>query len=141
MITRKSGLVSATRIAGGSQAGRVIALLSAWPTVRADRADCGVGIGLGTATGQILHFHDEAYADLRLTRPVIDRMHEVLTQSGRVLLLPNDDWIGLPLETSSDTSLLVALVSLAIKANTGAAAASQSVSPCSSDRVRVAAIG
>jgi hypothetical protein len=130
--------VSATTIAGGSYAGRVIALLSAWPAVRADRADCGVGIGLGTQAGQILHFHDESYADLRLTRPVIGRMHEVLAESGRVLMVPDDDWIGMPLETSSDAALLVTLVSLAIKANTGASPVAPS---CGMNRVRAAVAG
>jgi hypothetical protein len=133
--------VSATGIAGGSYAGRVITLLSAWPTVRADRADCGIGIGVGTPAGQILHFHGGSYADLRLTRPVIDRMHEVLAQSGRLFMTPGDDWIGMRLETSSDAALLVTLVSLAIKANMSAPPSTWTASPCSAARPRVAVAG
>ncbi len=79
-----------------------------------------MGVGVGTLAGQILHFHDEAYADLRLTRPVIDRMHEVLAHSRRIFMEPGDDWIGIRLETPSDVALLVTLVSVAIKANLGA---------------------
>lgn len=116
---RKSWPVSATKIAGRSFAGRVIALLSAWPGVRTAPADCGVGVGVRTLAGQILHLHHESYADLRLTRPVIDRMHEALEHSRRVFVVPDDDWIGIRLETPSDVGLLIPLVSVAIKANLG----------------------
>ncbi|HEU5159687.1 MAG TPA: luciferase family protein [Streptosporangiaceae bacterium] len=108
--------MSATKIAGGSSAGRVIAMLNGWPGVRTAPADCGVGVGVGTLAGQVLHFHDESYADLRLTRPVIGRMHEALARSGRFFMVPGDDWIGMRLETAGDISLLVTLVSVAIKA-------------------------
>jgi Luciferase len=115
--------VSATTIAGSSSAGRVIALLGAWPGVRTAPADCGVGVGVGvgvgTLAGQILHFHDESYADLRLTRPVVNRMHEALAHSRRIFMVPGDDWIGIRLETAGDIALLVPLVSVAIKANLG----------------------
>ena len=110
-------------MAGGSYAGRVIALLSAWPGVRSAPADCGVGVGVRTPAGQILHFHDESYANLRLTRPVIDRMHPALERSGRIFMVPDDDWIGMRLETPSDIALLITLVSVAIKANMGVPAA------------------
>jgi hypothetical protein len=109
--------VSVTGIAHASPAGQVIALLSAWPTVRTGAADCGVGVGIGTHAGQILHFHGENYADLLLTDPAIGRMHEVLARSGQIFMAPGDDWIGLRLDTPSDTALLVTLVSVAIKAN------------------------
>jgi hypothetical protein len=117
VITRDADSVSVTRIAQASPAGRVIALLKAWPTVLTATADCGVGIGVGTRAGQILHFHDETYADLLLPDPAIGRMREVLARSGRVFMMPGEDWIGLRLDTPSDASLLVTLVSVAIKAN------------------------
>jgi hypothetical protein len=104
-----------------------------------DQADCGIGTGVGTPAGQILHFHGDSYADLRLTRPVIDRMHEVLAQSGRLFIVPDGDWIGMRLETSSDAALLVTLVSLAIKANAGTPPSAWPASPCSADRPRAAA--
>lgn len=137
--------MSVPELAGDSVAGRVIALLSAWPTVRAARADCGVGVGVavGANARQFLHFHDESYADLRLTHAVIDRMHDALADSGRVLMVPGDDWIGVPLETASDAHLLVTLVSVAIKANSVAHpfAAARPLMPCGADRVRVTVAG
>jgi hypothetical protein len=108
--------VSATKIAGTSCAGHALAQLSAWPSVVARQADCGLGMGVGTYAGQILHFHDEDHASLCLTRPVIDRFHDVLTQAG-IDVIPDDDWIGMRLETPTDITLLVTLVSVAIKAN------------------------
>jgi hypothetical protein len=100
-----------------------------------------VGVGVGPLTGQILHFHDESYAVLRLTRPVIDRMHEALAHSRRIFMVPGDDWIGIRLETPSDVALLVTLVSVAIKANVGvppAPVATVGVPSCGAARPRVA---
>jgi hypothetical protein len=138
----KPWLVSASRIAGSSSAGRVIASLSAWPGVRTAPADCGVGVGVGTLAGQVLHFHDESYADLRLTRPVLDRMHEALAHSGRIFMVPGDDWIGIRLETASDVALLVPLVSVAIKANLGVPPVAAAGAPaCGGAGVRLAVAG
>ena len=114
--TRHAVTVSATKIAGTSHAGRALAQLRAWPSVQARRADCGFGIGVGTHAGQILHIHDEDHATLCLTQPVIDRFRDVLAQAG-IDVIPDDDWIAMRLETPTDTSLLVTLVSVAIKAN------------------------
>lgn len=146
MVTRKSDVVSVTTISGSSYAGRVIALLGAWPGVRTASADCGVGVGVYTQAGQVLHFHDESYADLRLTRPVIGRMHDVLAHSGRIFMVPGDDWVGIRLETFSDVTLLVTLVSVAIKANLGAPAPPStgttiSIPSCGAGRRRVALPG
>jgi hypothetical protein len=136
--TRHAVVVSATKIADTSCAGHAIAQLSAWPSVEAHRADCGVGVGVGTRAGQILHFHDEDHADLRLTRPVIDRLRDVLAQAG-VDVIPDHDWIRMRLETSSDTTLLVTLVSVAIKANSFAPAQASSprTTPCRSGAARL----
>lgn len=112
-------IVSSTKIAGASHAGHALAQLSAWPSVEAHRADCGVGIGVGTRAGQVLHLHDENHVSLRLTRPVIDRLRSVLTESG-IDAVPDDDWVTMRLETPTDTRLLVMLVSVAIKANSAA---------------------
>jgi Family of unknown function (DUF5519) len=117
--TRHAVIVSATKIAGTSHAGRALAQLSAWPSVQARRADCGFGIGVGTHAGQILHFHDEDHAALCLTQPVIDRFRDVLAQAG-IDVIPDDDWVAMRLETPTDTAVLVALVSMAIKANSPA---------------------
>lgn len=114
--TRHAVIVSATKIAGTSHAGRALAQLSAWPSVQARRADCGFGIGVGTRAGQILHFHDEDHATLCLTLPVIDRFRVVLAEAG-IDVIPDDDWVAMRLETPTDTAVLVTLVSVAIKAN------------------------
>jgi hypothetical protein len=114
--TRHPVIVSATKIAGGSSAGHALAQLSTWPSIEARSADCGLGVGVGTRAGQVLHFHDEDHAALCLTRPLIHRFHDVLVQSG-VDVIPGDDWIAMRLETPTDTRVLVTLVSAAIKAS------------------------
>jgi hypothetical protein len=93
---------------------------------------------VGTRAGQILHFHDEDHAHLRLTRPVIDRLRDVLAQCG-IDVTPDDDWIGMRLETPSDITLLVMLVSVAIKANSSAPAQASShrTTRCRSGTVRL----
>jgi hypothetical protein len=135
--TRQAVIVSATKIAGTSCAGHALAQLSAWPSVQARRADCGFGISVGTRAGQILHFHDEDHAALCLTRPVIGRFRDVLAQAG-IDVIPGDDWIGMRLETPTDTTLLVTLVSVAIKANSPATphAPFHRMTPCRSSAVR-----
>jgi hypothetical protein len=134
--TRHAVIVSASKIAGTSHAGRALAQLSAWPSVQARRADCGFGIGVGTHAGQILHFHDGDHATLCLTRPVIDRFRAVLAQAG-IDVIPGDDWIAMRLETPTDTAVLVTLVSVAIKANSPAPphAPFHLLTPCRSSAV------
>jgi hypothetical protein len=78
---------------------------------------------VGTRAGQVLHFHDEDHASLRLTQPMIHRLRDALAESG-VGAAVDDDWIAMQLHTPTDTTLLLSLVSMAIKAN-----ATASVSP------------
>lgn len=130
--------MSAPRITGTAHAGRVISQLSTWSAVRASKADCGVGIAIGTRTRQFVHFHDDDVAELFLTRAVIERMHDVLADSGRVLIRPGDDWVQIRLEADSDVALVVTLASLAIKASDAvpSAAAASRHAPCGAATAR-----
>lgn len=67
---------------------------------------------------QILRLTGRDTAHLHLTRPVFERLHKTLAVSTHVHLAAQDGWITLRLDTRADFDLLVALVSLAIKANT-----------------------
>ncbi|MBT2231453.1 luciferase family protein [Nonomuraea sp. NEAU-A123] len=69
---------------------------------------------------EILRLIGRDTAHLHLTRPVLERLHEALAVSAHVHLATQeqDGWITLRLDTRADFDLLVALVSLAIKANT-----------------------
>lgn len=107
--------VSATREASLSD--RVVTEVTSWPAVSATRADCGSGIGLSAGSHQIVHLHEPGRAQVRLTRPVIQRMEDALLESGQVQLEELGDWVSVRLDSDSDAALLVSLVSVAIKAN------------------------
>jgi hypothetical protein len=106
----------------GPLAGHLMAHLAAWPGMSAGAAECGVGVGFTTVTPrsgiQVVHLHGGDEADLYLTRPVVARLGEVLRQSGRILIMPNQDWIRVNLDTESDVELAMSLTSVAIQANT-----------------------
>lgn len=108
-----------------SNADRVVAKLTSWPAVSVVRADCGHGVGVRVDQRQVLHLHNGDEAELRLTRPVIERLGDTLLDSGRVAVQPGGDWVRIPLTTESDVALVVSLTSVAIKA-----AAAEPVSPC-----------
>ena len=129
--------MSVPHLAGTSFAGRVISQLTSWSAVRAAKADCGVGVGVGTRSGQFVHFHGAETADLFLTHAVIERMHEVLAESGRVLIRPGHDWVQVRLEADSDVALLVTLASLAIKANDTPPAVATRPAPCGAATARI----
>jgi hypothetical protein len=86
---------------------------------------------VGTRAGQVLHFHDEDHVSVRLTQPVIHRLRGALAESG-VCAAVDDDWIVMQLHTPTDTTLLLSLVSIAIKANaaTPASSAAGQITPC-----------
>ncbi|GAA2094660.1 luciferase family protein [Actinomadura alba] len=117
--------------AGISFAERVVDELRRWPALSVCRVDCGEGSGLALSNRQILHLHTSDEAELCLTWPVIQRMHEVLLNSGRVLLDPSEDWVRVRLDGDSDVELLTSLVSVAIHANSSAFPQhSRPVTPC-----------
>lgn len=61
--------------------------------------------------------HDVVMEELCLTWPVIQRLGDALTASGRIRLDPGSDWIRMPLEGTNDGRLLLLLMSVAIKAH------------------------
>ncbi|MEV5706853.1 luciferase family protein [Actinoallomurus sp. NPDC052274] len=99
-----------------STAERVAAQLTTWPGLAAGRPSCGVGRGFAFRGTQILHLHTGDEADLRLTRSFIDRVDQVLAESGQIVVRPGDDWVTVRLDTDTAGSLLISLMSLAIQA-------------------------
>ncbi|GAA2444831.1 hypothetical protein GCM10010191_71890 [Actinomadura vinacea] len=121
---------------GTSHSGRIADRLSAWPGVSKVRADCGVGYALAAKGVQVMHLHTGDEAELRLTRPVVERLGAALADSGRVTIQPGGEWISVRLETGSDIALVVSLASVAIKVGVAAAgvprsAAARHRGPCS----------
>ncbi|WP_252801954.1 luciferase domain-containing protein [Actinoallomurus spadix] len=92
------------------------AQLATWPGLATDRPSCGVGRGFAFRGTQILHLHTGDEADLRLTRSFIDRLDQVLAESGQIVVRPGDDWVTVRLDTDTAGSLLISLTSLAIQA-------------------------
>ena len=66
--------------------------------------------------GEVVHLHSGDEADLRLTRPFVNRLDSVLSESGQVVTRPGDDWVTVRLDGDADGSLLISLTSLAIRA-------------------------
>ncbi|MDN3354341.1 luciferase family protein [Actinomadura sp. DC4] len=102
-----------------SPAARVLAQVETWPGVVRVRPDCGVGQALAIEGSQIIHLHHDSTVELRLGRPAITRMGEVLLTSGQVTIRPyggaGSDWVGVRLEARADETLAIALASVAIQ--------------------------
>lgn len=128
-MTATIGRVAAKGSGASSFADRLANRLNTWPAVSVARADCGIGTGLGVGTYQILHLHSADEAELLLTRPVVERLGDALTRSGRVSVQPGGDWVRIGLATDSDVTLALSLASVAIKAAGNAVGTSQSI-PC-----------
>lgn len=118
-----------------STAERVAAQLTAWPGLDTGRPSCGVGRGFAFHGTQVLHLHTGDEADLRLTRPFIDRLDQVLAESGQIVIRPGDDWVTVRLDTDTAGSLLITLTSLAIQAVEERAAPAR---PCTWERPKSA---
>ncbi|WP_460344172.1 hypothetical protein [Actinoallomurus acanthiterrae] len=95
---------------------RVFEELRGWRALRECRADCGGGRALAVGASQVLHLHG-GEAVLRLTWPVIRRMGVALLECAAVKPGYRADWVRIRLDGDGDVRLLVALVSVAIKAN------------------------
>jgi Family of unknown function (DUF5519) len=117
---------------GRSAAERVAAQLMAWPGLQACRPSCGTGRSFSFRGGQILHLHTDAEADLRLSREFAERLDKVLTESGQVVVRPDDDWVTVLLDTDTAGALLISLMSLAIRAMEEPG----DVQPCTWERTR-----
>jgi Family of unknown function (DUF5519) len=111
---------------------RVAAQLTTWPGLEAGRPSCGAGRSFSFHGGQILHLHTGEEADLRLTRPFVERLDKVLVESGQVVVRPDDDWVTVLLETDTAGGLLISLTSLAIRAMEEP----KDVQPCTWERTR-----
>jgi hypothetical protein len=111
----------------------VAAQLTAWPGLATGRPSCGVGRGFAFHGTQILHLHTGDEADLRLTRPFIDRLDQVLAESGQIAIRPGDDWVTVRLDTDTVGSLLISLMSLAIQ---GVEEQAKPARPCTWERAR-----
>lgn len=99
-----------------SAADRVAAQLTMWPGLTATRPPCRAGRGFTFHGRQILHLHSGDEADLRLTQPVTYRISTVLNASGQVVTRPGDDWVTVRLDSDTAGSMLISLLSLAIRA-------------------------
>ncbi len=106
-----------------SPAARLLSQVETWPGVSRARAECGVGHALAVRGTQILHVHSESAVELRLGRPAIDRMGEVLAHSGQAEIRSSgdhgEDWVGIRLYVAADEALAVALASVAIQSVEG----------------------
>ncbi|MEW2355622.1 luciferase family protein [Spirillospora sp. NPDC029432] len=110
---------------------RIADRLARWPGVSRERAECGTGTALAAGGVQIVHLHGGAVAELRLTRPVIGRLGEVLADSGRVAFIPGGEWVAVRLDTDSDLAMVASLASVAIKAGSAPGAVPRPGAPCS----------
>ncbi|MCW2901501.1 MAG: hypothetical protein JWO67_3766 [Streptosporangiaceae bacterium] len=99
---------------------RAMEQLGTWPDLTSAPPACGIGQALWAAESEIVHFHSEHDADLHLTRTAIQRLHPELSHSSAVRLLPGSAWVTLHLDCDGDVTLLVSLVSVALRAHTTA---------------------
>lgn len=95
---------------------RAMAQLETWPDLARGRPSCRVGDALLTAESEVVHFHSGREADLHLTRAVLADLLPVLRQSSAIRPYPGAAWVTVLLECDADVELLLALVSLALKA-------------------------
>jgi len=93
--------------------------LRTWPALEVTPPGPGPGAAVrvrGPGTS-IARLHHPGTAELCLTWPVIQRLADALTATGRIRISPGSDWIRLPLEGTSDVRLLLLLMSVAIQAH------------------------
>ena len=98
-------------------ADRAVEQLRQWPALTESSVRGRAGAVFTAGRRQVVHLHRPDEAELRLTRPVIERLRRALACRTRVRVMPGSDWVRLPLECESDVALLAALVSVAIKAS------------------------
>jgi hypothetical protein len=95
---------------------RAITTLAAWPALTMTHTLNAVVFSV--AATDILRLTGQDTAHLRLTLPIAERLHDAFHRSGHNHTVTRQGWITLHLSTVTDLELLLALVSLAIKANT-----------------------
>ncbi|WP_133910766.1 luciferase domain-containing protein [Streptomyces sp. NBC_00582] len=94
-----------------------LAELVSWPDLTEVPSSCGTGRALGTAGGEIAHFHSDRSVDLLLTARAIRRYERDLRRSTAIRLVPGSHWVTVRLECESDVSLLKTLMSAALRAH------------------------
>lgn len=92
---------------------RVLAHVDSWPSVGSEAASCGSGEAITVAGGQVAHLHASGDAEILLGSGAVERLRPALRKSGRVKV--DDETIRIRLETESDVTLVLSLLSVAIK--------------------------
>lgn len=105
--------VSRNRAAYVEQA---IAELADWPDLALLHTDEDEVVYAAGGT-PVVRLTGDGFAALHLTRPVIERIGGHLRDSGLLASPAEEGWATMRVTTASDFDLLLALVSLAIKAN------------------------
>ncbi|MCX5247553.1 DUF5519 family protein [Streptomyces sp. NBC_00201] len=115
--------------------------LAAWPDLSPCEAGCGTGRALRSARDEIVHFHSDRDVDLHLTARAIQRLHYDFAESTAIRLVPGSRWVTIHLDCDADVDLLLSLVSVALKAHTGAQSPPAATEPlmtvCNFHRVTV----
>lgn len=93
--------------------------LHAWPDLRAEQPSCGTGRALRSAHGEIAHFHSARDVDLRLTDRTLRRRAADLRGSSAIRVVPGSRWVTVHLDCDTDVDLLLSLMSLALKDQSG----------------------
>jgi hypothetical protein len=89
--------------------------LRSWPALTLILTPAGAVFTCGGH--EIVRLTDRGTAHLHLTTPVIDRLENALGARTHVEAAPERGWVAIPMVTSLDLDLVLALVSVAIKAN------------------------
>ncbi|GGJ07354.1 luciferase domain-containing protein [Streptomyces brasiliensis] len=97
-------------------ASRALAQLATWPDLRQAVPSCGLGQGLSSLQGEIVHFHSDRDVDLHLTTRAIRRFADDLRSAGAIRIVPGSQWVTIRLDAASDVDLLMTLVSVALQA-------------------------
>ncbi|WP_416984301.1 luciferase family protein [Streptomyces sp. T028] len=94
-----------------------LAQLVSWPDLTEVRSSCGTGRALGSAGGEIAHFHSDHGVDLHLTAGAIRRYGPDLRRSTAIRLVPGSHWVTVRVECEADVSLVMTLMSAALRAH------------------------
>ena len=102
---------------GMTTAWHALAQMADWPDLTEIRPSCGTGRALRSARAEIAHFHSDRSVDLFLTAGAIRRFERDLRDSTAIRLVPGSHWVTVRLECEADVSLLMTLMSAALRAH------------------------
>ncbi|MFF4587959.1 luciferase family protein [Streptomyces sp. NPDC001388] len=94
-----------------------LAQLVSWPDLTETGSSCGTGRALRSAGAELAHFHSDRRVDLHLTAGAIRRYERDLRRSTAIRLVPGSHWVTVRLECEADVSLLMTLMSAALRAH------------------------